>query len=248
MHSSKGSRACGSRRRKHSHPHTVISNRQAATNMSATLCSLLPPCAVLSLIASCVVLVLLHFDSYQASLQSAARHLREGAVPRDLSLYVELFRAADAVKPVKVNVYVEALCIDSKAYFESQLVPTFATLGTMIMDLDVVVFGNAKLSQNDTNGVQCQHGPGTVQASLFLLMCVRMMRLITWPFRRFIYLRFDNNTTHSDEPNCSTISNSRVRRQFLCSMRIRCLRRHPWPIRSIRRVSFRSIAHGIPVD
>jgi Gamma interferon inducible lysosomal thiol reductase (GILT) len=151
--------------------------------MSTTLCSLLPPCAVLSLIASCAVLVLLHFDSYQASLQSSAGPLRqEGSVARDLSLYVELSRVADAVKPVKVNVYVEALCIDSKAYFENQLVPTFATLGMMIMDLDVVVFGNAKLSYNDTNGVQCQHGPGTVQARLFLLMCVRTMKLMTWPF------------------------------------------------------------------
>jgi Gamma interferon inducible lysosomal thiol reductase (GILT) len=157
--------------------------------MSTTLCSLLPPCAVLSLIASCVALILLHFGSYHASLQSSARPLREWAVPRDLSLNVELSRAADVVKTVKVNVYVEALCIDSKAYFENQLMPTFATLGSLVMDLDVVVFGNAKLSHNDTNGVLCQHGPGTVQARLFFLMCVRTVQLMIWPFlqRRLIY-------------------------------------------------------------
>jgi hypothetical protein len=60
---------------------------------------------------------------------------------------------------VKVNVYVESLCIDSKVYFDKQLMPTYETLGPAVMDLRVVVFGNAHIEANSTS-IQCQHGEG----------------------------------------------------------------------------------------
>lgn len=60
---------------------------------------------------------------------------------------------------VIVNVYVESLCIDSKAYFDEQLRPTYETLGPTVMNLRVVVFGNAHIETNSTK-IQCQHGEG----------------------------------------------------------------------------------------
>jgi Gamma interferon inducible lysosomal thiol reductase (GILT) len=61
---------------------------------------------------------------------------------------------------VMVNVYVESLCIDSKAYFQEQLMPTYEALGPAVMSLRVTVFGNAKIENSTSNRLECQHGQG----------------------------------------------------------------------------------------
>ena len=67
---------------------------------------------------------------------------------------------------VQVTIYVEALCIDSKRYFNEQLVPTYDQLGSQIMDLKVVVFDNALIDiANKT--LQCQHGEAECDANSY---------------------------------------------------------------------------------
>jgi interferon, gamma-inducible protein 30 len=71
---------------------------------------------------------------------------------------------------VAVDIYVESLCIDSKNYMASQVLPTFDLLKD-IMDLNLVVFGNANIDTS-TASVTCQHGPAECDANAYQL-CAR---------------------------------------------------------------------------
>lgn len=67
-------------------------------------------------------------------------------------------------RTVHVDVYVESLCIDSKAYFDGQLMPTFAILGPVVMRLRVIVFGNAHIKDTlEPSSLICQHGQGAFE-------------------------------------------------------------------------------------
>jgi interferon gamma-inducible protein 30 len=67
---------------------------------------------------------------------------------------------------VQVSIYVEALCIDSKRYFNEQLVPTYNQLGSQVMDLEIVVFGNARIDLTNKT-LQCQHGEAECDANTY---------------------------------------------------------------------------------
>jgi interferon gamma-inducible protein 30 len=67
---------------------------------------------------------------------------------------------------VQVSIYVEALCIDSKRFFNDQLVPTYDQLGSQVMDLKIVVFGNARIDLT-AKTLQCQHGEAECDANSY---------------------------------------------------------------------------------
>ena len=67
---------------------------------------------------------------------------------------------------VKVQVSIESLCIDSKVYILQELVPTFCSPLSEVMDLEVVVFGNAQL-HTDRRTVTCQHGEAECDANVY---------------------------------------------------------------------------------
>ena len=67
---------------------------------------------------------------------------------------------------VSVQVSIEALCIDSKNYMLDELVPTFASPLSQVMDLQVVVFGNSKLD-TAAQTVTCQHGAAECDADVY---------------------------------------------------------------------------------
>jgi Gamma interferon inducible lysosomal thiol reductase (GILT) len=121
-------------------------------------------CFVVASLAAALLLVLL------PHLSSSHQQWRHGE--GDDAMAPSALAASS--RPVAVAVYVEALCIDSQIYFGNQLMPTYEILGPMVMDLKVIVYGNAKLS-NSTSGdaVECQHGKGTyysmIETSLRLL-------------------------------------------------------------------------------
>jgi hypothetical protein len=68
--------------------------------------------------------------------------------------------------PVKVQVSLEALCIDCKHFVLEQLVPTWNELSAAVLDLEVVVFGNSRLS-TATQTVTCQHGVAECDANVY---------------------------------------------------------------------------------
>ena len=61
---------------------------------------------------------------------------------------------------------IESLCIDSKEYILQELMPTFASPLSEVMDLDVIVFGNAHLHTADQT-VTCQHGEAECDANVY---------------------------------------------------------------------------------
>jgi hypothetical protein len=67
---------------------------------------------------------------------------------------------------ISVLVYMESLCIDSKNYFSKQLLPAFEILGPGIMDVSVIMFGNAIASDSH---VKCQHGVAECDANSYAL-------------------------------------------------------------------------------
>ena len=61
---------------------------------------------------------------------------------------------------LKLAVYFESLCSDSRAFVLNQLVPAHAKLGAYL-DLDLVPYGNVRVSTNESSGqttYHCQHG------------------------------------------------------------------------------------------
>jgi interferon, gamma-inducible protein 30 len=70
------------------------------------------------------------------------------------------------IAPVQVLVCVEALCIDSKNFFHDQLMLAFNALGHTVMNLTVIPFGNAKISE-DSHNITCQHGLGECDTNTY---------------------------------------------------------------------------------
>lgn len=58
--------------------------------------------------------------------------------------------------PVKLDLYYETLCPDTRKFVLEQLAPTFASLGTELLDIELVPYGSAK-EQPDGSYV-CPHG------------------------------------------------------------------------------------------
>jgi interferon gamma-inducible protein 30 len=68
---------------------------------------------------------------------------------------------------IKVQLYDEALCIGCQNFVTTQLVPTFNVLGSAVIDLEVVPFGNAKITNATSREMECQHGPAECDANSF---------------------------------------------------------------------------------
>lgn len=73
-------------------------------------------------------------------------------------------------KPVKVLVCTEALCPDCEDFVETTLVPVFSQLGSEVIDLQLVPFGNAHLHEDGS--IECQHGPGECDANAYELCAI----------------------------------------------------------------------------
>ena len=68
--------------------------------------------------------------------------------------------------PVTVQAYTESLCIDCKNFFEKQLVESYQKLGSDVIDLSIVPFGNAILDEKKQS-IICQHGEAECDANLW---------------------------------------------------------------------------------
>ena len=74
--------------------------------------------------------------------------------------------AASAPPKVKVMAAVESLCSGCKAFMNDQLYPVFEMLGSQVVDLDVVVFGNSMIDLPGKT-VDCQHGAAECDANTY---------------------------------------------------------------------------------
>lgn len=80
-----------------------------------------------------------------------------------------------SINPVKVVACVEALCPDCREFLSKQIVPTYQMLGSSVIDLEVVVFGNAQIidesdeshSLDQPKKVECQHGVAECDANTY---------------------------------------------------------------------------------
>lgn len=84
---------------------------------------------------------------------------------------------------VRLQVFIEALCIDSKRFVLDELVPAYQLLTSKVVDLELVVFGNARIIADEDDGkpwrlrsafpasqrvkVTCQHGPAECDANSY---------------------------------------------------------------------------------
>jgi Gamma interferon inducible lysosomal thiol reductase (GILT) len=78
-------------------------------------------------------------------------------------------------QPVVVRIYLESLCIDSQRYVQQQILPTWEAIQAVrppIMDLQIVVFGNAHYEDQTTHSLVCQHGAAECDANRYDL-CVQ---------------------------------------------------------------------------
>jgi interferon, gamma-inducible protein 30 len=74
--------------------------------------------------------------------------------------------------PVKVVVCTEALCPDCENFIQTQVVPVYSKLGSDVMDLSIIPFGNAHHFENGTT--VCQHGQGECDANVYEL-CAKFL-------------------------------------------------------------------------
>jgi Gamma interferon inducible lysosomal thiol reductase (GILT) len=83
---------------------------------------------------------------------------------------------------VHLQVFIEALCVDSKHFVLEQLVPAYQLLTRNAVDLELVVFGNAHIvhepwrvgsrahalhDSHPNKGITCQHGPAECDANSY---------------------------------------------------------------------------------
>ena len=73
-----------------------------------------------------------------------------------LSQLGPLVRATAPPAAVVVQAYTESLCIDCQHFFDRQLLPAYQRLGSEIISLQIVPFGNAKINETQET-VECQH-------------------------------------------------------------------------------------------
>ncbi|GMH84246.1 hypothetical protein TrVE_jg7714 [Triparma verrucosa] len=64
-------------------------------------------------------------------------------------------RAAD---PVNVLLCIEAYCPGCQQFTVDDLIPTYEALGSDVMNVTVVPFGNAHITDEDARTMTCQHG------------------------------------------------------------------------------------------
>jgi hypothetical protein len=106
---------------------------------------------------------------------------------------------------VNVSVYVESLCIDSKNFFEQQLMPTFNKLGDDVMDINVVSFGNAFFNTTTDGGevLHCQHGRAECDANGYELCAADIFgHSRSVPFVACLFERLPMG--HADTPYASS--------------------------------------------
>ena len=143
--------------------------------MSTLITSIVPLTQLPGRLAVFVLATILVFGLWNGinHNQEATRSRDSGSDPSRLLLESMVtpsstgsLRSGDNSQSVTVQVSIESLCIDSKNYVLEQLVPTFASPLGEVMDLQVVVFGNAHL-HTDTRTVTCQHGDAECDANVY---------------------------------------------------------------------------------
>jgi interferon, gamma-inducible protein 30 len=100
---------------------------------------------------------------------------------------------------VKVMASIESLCSGCKAFMNDQLFPVFQLLGSQVLELDVVVFGNSAIDLQGKT-VNCQHGAAECDANTYEQCAVDLYK---YPDRYLAYLHcLDNELTmgRRDEP------------------------------------------------
>jgi len=117
-------------------------------------------------------------------------------------------------KKVKVVAAVESLCIGCKGFMNEQLFPTFQLLGSRVMDLHVVVYGNSLIDWK-AKQVTCQHGPAECDANTYEQCAID---LYPYPERYLGYLLCLDNSLEMGfrkEPFPSSIFAECARQQAL---------------------------------
>ena len=84
------------------------------------------------------------------------------AYPSQMKLALAISFAAAAVAraadPVNVLLCIEAYCPGCQQFTVDDLIPTYEALGSDVMNVTVVPFGNAHITDEDARTMTCQHG------------------------------------------------------------------------------------------
>jgi Gamma interferon inducible lysosomal thiol reductase (GILT) len=97
-------------------------------------------------------------------------------------------------QPVVVRIYLESLCIDSQRYMQQQILPTWQALQAArppILDLQIVVFGNAHYEGQTTQRLICQHGAAECDANRYDLCTQSIERNTVARYLPYIACLFD---------------------------------------------------------
>jgi interferon gamma-inducible protein 30 len=127
------------------------------------LCMSLPG-RLAALVVACILIQGFLFQNNL--LKSHTTEEGSSSVDATLKGTTHIYSSTTSSPTVQVTIYVEALCIDSKRYFNDQLVPTYNQLGSEVMDLKIVVFGNARIDLTNKT-LQCQHGEAECDANSY---------------------------------------------------------------------------------
>lgn len=100
---------------------------------------------------------------------------------------------------VKVEFYMESLCIDCQRFMIEQLQPTYELLGDAVVDLTVVPYGNAQIDVASKR-VACQHGAAECDTNSFEQCAIHTY---PYPARYLPFMHCLDQTLpmgHHDEP------------------------------------------------
>jgi interferon gamma-inducible protein 30 len=105
-------------------------------------------------------------EELQVGRDADIRHLQALSRASMTSHESSLWAQSEKGTRVRVQVSLEALCIDCQHFVLEQLVPTWNELSSAVLDLEVVIFGNSHLS-TATQTVTCQHGAAECDANVY---------------------------------------------------------------------------------
>ncbi|KAH3798851.1 gamma-interferon-inducible lysosomal thiol reductase-like isoform X1 [Dreissena polymorpha] len=106
--------------------------------------------------------------------------------------------------PVNLTLYMESLCPDCKNFFASQLYDTWVALGTSVLNLTLVPYGNARETKDgDKWKFECQHGEQECIGNLIETCAIAIIKDINIYFPFINCIESKNGMPEKDAETCA---------------------------------------------
>ncbi|XP_052761475.1 gamma-interferon-inducible lysosomal thiol reductase-like [Mya arenaria] len=117
----------------------------------------------------------------------------------------QAMRKAPDAPPVNLTLYFESLCPDCKNFFATQLYDTWEALGTDVLNLTLVPYGNARETKDgDKWKFECQHGDQECIGNLIETCAINILKDIKVYFPFINCIEGKSGMPEKDAEECAS--------------------------------------------